>query len=184
MGKIGRPPLVCKNGRVCVKCGVNKPREDYSKDSRAASGIQTTCKDCHKAYFDQNAEHYKCLRKANPRYKERMKEYFIGHVDQINDYKRKRYASEEGKAKVKAISHKRRAQKKTTSDGTVTAEYILSLLQKQNYKCAISGKDIRGNYHVDHIIPLSKGGAHTAKNIQLLAPEVNLSKADRIYATN
>ena len=39
-----------------------------------------------------------------------------------------------------------------------------------------SGKDL----HVDHIVPLSKGGGTIVRNLQLLCESCNLSKGDRI----
>ena len=35
-------------------------------------------------------------------------------------------------------------------------------------------------HHVDHIIPLSKGGEHHPNNLQILTAEQNLKKGDRI----
>ena len=36
-------------------------------------------------------------------------------------------------------------------------------------------------YHVDHIIPLAKGGLHTPDNLQILPAEVNCSKGANLY---
>lgn len=47
----------------------------------------------------------------------------------------------------------------------------------QGWKCASCRHSIRGrDYHKDHIVPLSKGGEHAARNIQLLCPSCNLRK--------
>lgn len=35
-------------------------------------------------------------------------------------------------------------------------------------------------YHVDHIIPISKGGLHHEDNLQYLTPHENRSKGDKI----
>jgi len=36
------------------------------------------------------------------------------------------------------------------------------------------------NWHLDHIIPVSKGGLHTLENVQVSHPFCNLSKKDKI----
>ena len=45
-------------------------------------------------------------------------------------------------------------------------------------KCRICGS--QENLHFDHIIPFSKGGGYTVKNIQILCSKCNLKKSDRI----
>lgn len=49
----------------------------------------------------------------------------------------------------------------------------------QRWKCAVCGACISGNYHVDHVVPLSKGGEHDPKNLQLLCPTCNLNKSSK-----
>jgi 5-methylcytosine-specific restriction endonuclease McrA len=34
--------------------------------------------------------------------------------------------------------------------------------------------------HVDHVLPLAKGGPHSTKNLQLLCPPCNRSKSDKL----
>lgn len=53
----------------------------------------------------------------------------------------------------------------------------------QGGRCAICGivlLAVGADSHVDHIIPVSKGGLSTRENLQLLCPPCNLSKNDRI----
>lgn len=166
-------------GRVCITCNKYKEPSSFFKDARSKSGLQTKCKECSKAYYQENRERYQELKKQD-KHKMKASEYQRNNKDSINKAKRRRYSTEEGKAKVKALAQTRRALKTTSSDGSVTAQFIISLLNKQNYKCAISGQCIKEEYHIDHIKPLSKGGEHKSTNIQLLSPSVNMSKKDRI----
>lgn len=47
----------------------------------------------------------------------------------------------------------------------------------QRWKCAICAVSVREKYHVDHIMPLAKGGEHTPANLQLLCPSCNVRKS-------
>ena len=101
----------------------------------------------------------------------------IKNADFINAYNRQRKL--DNPEKIKDINsrykHKRRALKNNTSVGDVplTSE----LLARQNGMCAnckCKGKKVL--WHLDHIMPLSKGGGHTADNVEVLCANCNLRK--------
>lgn len=58
--------------------------------------------------------------------------------------------------------------------GTVPA-----IRKAQGNKCAICRVSLRGGSHLDHIVPLARGGKHEGRNLQLLCPPCNLKKSDR-----
>jgi 5-methylcytosine-specific restriction endonuclease McrA len=41
------------------------------------------------------------------------------------------------------------------------------------------GRSILSGYHIDHVIPVSRGGLHEIGNLQLLTPRCNLRKGAR-----
>lgn len=45
--------------------------------------------------------------------------------------------------------------------------------------CGICLKFIEGDFHVDHVIPISKGGLHCYANVQAAHPICNLRKGNR-----
>jgi 5-methylcytosine-specific restriction endonuclease McrA len=48
--------------------------------------------------------------------------------------------------------------------------------------CPLCNLLIEGAFHIDHKIPISKGGLHEVSNLQLAHPFCNLSKKDKLLA--
>ncbi len=63
--------------------------------------------------------------------------------------------------------------------GDLTDAQWHAILRKHSFRCATPGCGRRWA-HLDHIIPLSKGGEHTASNVQPLCAECNLKKGAKI----
>ena len=53
----------------------------------------------------------------------------------------------------------------------------------QSWQCVYCGKDIsgRGRNHIDHKIPITRGGSSDTENLQLLCPSCNTAKKDRTH---
>lgn len=63
------------------------------------------------------------------------------------------------------------------ASGTHTEKDVDDLRILQGGKCAMCGDGLRdGDFHVDHIIPLSKGGNNFVGNIQLACSQCNIRK--------
>lgn len=61
--------------------------------------------------------------------------------------------------------------------GTVTGKQILKLIEKQQYRCALSGRKLTPETaSLDHVVPLSRGGKHDISNLQVLEHHVNTAK--------
>ena len=58
---------------------------------------------------------------------------------------------------------------------------VESLMIKYRYQDARRlSKETGTEYHVDHIIPLAKGGPHLPWNLQVITKDENLSKGAKI----
>lgn len=54
------------------------------------------------------------------------------------------------------------------------------MLERQRWLCACGcGRSLYLGYHIDHVVPIARGGAHELANLQLLAPICNLRKGAR-----
>ncbi len=72
-------------------------------------------------------------------------------------------------------SQNRRARR-IANGGVLSKDIIEKLLVLQKGKCACCGKKLGDDYHLDHIIPLAKGGSNSDSNMQLLKSFCNLQK--------
>jgi len=77
--------------------------------------------------------------------------------------------------KAKQWSAKQRAIKRNVQLQPITKQQIDDLCHKQRGRCAICKKKLVKR-HIDHVKPLSRGGAHEILNFQLLCPRCNLTK--------
>lgn len=64
----------------------------------------------------------------------------------------------------------------------VTAELRRKIMRRDNYTCQICGKHMPDEVglHIDHIIPISKGGKSVESNLRVLCSKCNGSKSDKI----
>ncbi len=62
--------------------------------------------------------------------------------------------------------------------GSINAQRILGLLKRQNYCCALTGRELTpDNAALDHILPMSRGGKNLIQNAQALHKDVNRAKS-------
>ena len=78
-----------------------------------------------------------------------------------------------------AANCRTRKARKRNAEGRHTDKDIKRILKLQRHKCAWCKICIRVEYHVDHIMPLARGGSNWPSNIQCLCPTCNLSKHAR-----
>lgn len=83
--------------------------------------------------------------------------------------------------KAYITSSKRRALKKQASVNLASIkQFVLSVKSKKTVKCYYCTRRVRSNsIHFDHIVPLSKGGAHSVDNLCVSCADCNLKKHDK-----
>ncbi len=68
--------------------------------------------------------------------------------------------------------------RKRTNYGGISQASIREMLERQNFRCALTGKPLTPETaEVDHILPVSRGGTHTIDNLQILHKSINRSKS-------
>lgn len=105
----------------------------------------------------------KCVREKNRKRRKENPEYF---KDCINKFHKRN-------PKAKAVSHNNRRK----AVGKISIDQINAAINKQNNKCTYCKGDFSEvGMHIDHYVPISKGGWNLICNIQCLCPTCNLKK--------
>jgi 5-methylcytosine-specific restriction endonuclease McrA len=133
----------------------------------------------NKKYYDKDPAKIRdrgmAWREKNPdKEKSRTKIYRDGNRDKV----RTAVANWAKKNPLKRSVHEagRRARKRAVG-GSHTAQDILNIYEMQSGRCAYCRVKLKNKYHVDHIIPLAKGGSNDRQNLQILCgPKCNCAK--------
>lgn len=117
-------------------------------------------------------------------YRQRNKDRVRARMTAWREANRKRIAERNAEwtrnnpEKNRLKEHKRRALKQQ-GGGSLSADIVERLMLSQSGCCTCCGASLSAGYHIDHIVPISKGGTNTDGNVQLLTPRCNLQKRDR-----
>lgn len=111
-------------------------------------------------------------RKQNPqKVKKSLAKWRAKNKDSILEYKRKWKATH--RVEEALAQQARNTKTKTKIDKTQICNWETKI-------CGVCDLLIDGAFHIDHIIPISKGGPHVVSNLQLAHPYCNLSKKDKL----
>jgi 5-methylcytosine-specific restriction endonuclease McrA len=163
--------------KPCGKCKTAKSISEFYVDKSRGDGLAPKCKPCllaaNKASEERNKERVRQRNKAKwqRRYQANREKF----IKKAADYQK----TPNGRL-IKRAAHLRRRARERNAPGTITAAFLRELYQRQDGKCACCCKELNGDYHIDHIIPLAKGGTNEPHNIQLLTPTCNIKKGARL----
>lgn len=79
------------------------------------------------------------------------------------------------KAKVRIWNAQTKAKRRRAT-GKYTEKDVAYLMRQQAGVCVLCGCSLDSGYHVDHRVPLARGGHNGVGNLQLLCPPCNMKK--------
>ena len=168
--------------RQCKQCVSNNAKIRYIKNIESVKEYQILNKDKiqerRKRRYILNSDEIKAKRreycKNNPdKIKKQRREYYLKNQEKVKEIQKNYRKTEAGRMVAKNMKHRRRTANKK---GDVTTNQLLELQQNEKvcYWCntSLKGKKI----HIDHYIPLSKGGKHTLSNLVVSCSTCNNEK--------
>lgn len=188
--------------KQCNRCGEVKPLQDYPKNAASPDGRYSLCKVCR----SKKAKEYRARPEVAAKEKARLAEAYEANKAALLERRRARYVANKpaerakqvawrnanldqhrqmcrdwakrNPLKMRAIVSKRRALIHGNG-GAYSAADVARLMQAQNELCNAC-RCFLDDYHVDHVIPISRGGINDASNLQLLCPTCNRSKGNKL----
>jgi len=166
------------NTKVCTKCSLEKPLDEYHKQGTSKDGLQSHCKLCRSAHAKEYNEKNKG--RFSERKSEYFKEYYRKNKERLNaNTKAWKRCNPEALRRHSTKSWSKRRAAKLHADVPWADQEKIDYV----YYCRdLVNKVYGGDCEVDHIEPLQGKhvcGLHVHNNLQLLSAKANRSKGAR-----
>lgn len=172
-------------GRIkrCVLCGHEKALTEFyaygyvTNQGKQSTRYESRCRPCATA---RRKARYACVgdyeRQVHRKWAERNKD----HLQQYRRAKQSDPAHRALKAKAQRL-RKARLRSGEQNDPAIKAIYAEALRVEALIQCCpvFDLPELGKKIHVDHVIPLAKGGRHVASNLQLLPIGLNMRKGTK-----
>ena len=170
---------------ICEDCRTASRENGRRKRDADPEKAKQLNKENHIKHRDKVLERNRLFRKNNPEYvKAYSDKYREEHKEERNEYRLNNLE------KFRSYARKRKAWKLNNGFEPYTEEQVFELYGKDCHICnkaidfTVSKKVGVGNWrvglHMDHLIPLSKGGSDTIDNVRPSHGECNLVKNAKV----
>ena len=186
--------------KTCTTCHMQKTLEYFYRRRHGKYGRHAICCDCNNAirrarYASLSPEKKEVRTVTNRKNVQKYNKTHREHRNIASRLRRARNANNPVKIqakrkaaktwrdanpeKIRAFNAKSKALRKNAPIADFTAAQWVMMQEIQRHRCYYCHKQCKGRLTQDHIIPLSKGGAHTLSNIVGACKSCNSSKGNR-----
>jgi 5-methylcytosine-specific restriction endonuclease McrA len=164
----------------CLACGISKARDQFRM--LPSGRPYRNCSACHRPHTQA----------AHPRAYYKSAAYKRDRRARLSDGERAALVAKDGlrvKSYIYAHPEKaamwrasRRERAAAASDGSLTTAVMAAILASRSTCPYCLRRITPGTAHIDHIIPLARGGLHGTVNLVPCCPGCNQRKADRSFS--
>lgn len=175
------------NGTACTACSSLYREKNRAKAAKAAREWRKNNPqrqlDMSRAAYKKNRERE--IERRRKRYRENIEsERAVSKAwrqknKDIIYIKNRRYVSENIEAN-RAYWRNSSAKRRAAMSRGMTSRELSSWTDAQEKTCFWCGIDVRKGFHVDHYIPLSRGGLHEADNLRISCRSCNCRKHNKM----
>lgn len=184
--------------KACSRCKQILPASSFGRAKKGATGLQSSCKPClaadRKAKRNEDIEAFRAWQrdyyaKNNERLREHGRVNYVRHKERFNACAKAHYHANRAKyialarenclanpERTRQVNRAVQARRRSITRTGVAPTKQRAWVEAQKKVCHWCGKRCAKDYHIDHIMPLSKGGAHELRNLCIACPTCNLTK--------
>jgi 5-methylcytosine-specific restriction endonuclease McrA len=160
--------------KPCSKCETVKPLEAFKAQTTGKFGRTAACRDCENAR--RRANHA-----ADPeKERQRLRAKYAADPARGRSYSRQWRDSDRDRAR--AVSRKAEAKRRALKLDATTGDVDEAALLDAFGSCYLCGHELGEDTHLDHVVPLSRGGGHCMANLRPTHATCNLRKGDRLVS--
>lgn len=113
------------------------------------------------------------MTRSQTQYRQRNYQKYAYKVDVIVDVRKYTYGQLVELSEQQPVATNERSK--------MTKALREQIMERDNYTCQICGRSMPDGFglHIDHIVPISKGGRSVPENLQVLCAKCNLSKSNK-----
>ena len=176
------PPVDLPDGRrVCKRCGQAFPITSFDVDKRARTGRRADCKACRsaymKGYYSQNSEERKAY----------MRDRLAKNGDHVRELDSERYRRDRDKRSALATEYAQVRRARLLGREYEHGITVNRLRERDGDSCCHcgvgmvfkrfrAGEGVGTQATIEHIVPVSRGGAHTWRNVALACRDCNFRR--------
>lgn len=176
------PPVDLPDGRrICKRCEVPKPIDQFDKDSGARTGRRADCKPCRSAYMTGYYAENMDERKAY------MRERLLNNGDRVRELDSARYVRDRQKRAALAAQYGQIRRARMAGREYEKGISLKALRERDGGDCCHcgvemvfrrfkSGEGVGTQATIEHLVPISRGGTHTWGNVALACRDCNFRR--------